>query len=83
VFAGVRIALGFLEERATQRSLWAEWLTAAAFVMLALLLEAAALFVAGRAVALEPLLVRAAVSIMIYPAVFALVVRLMRRIVEA
>lgn len=81
-YAGVRIAIGFLEERAPQRTLWSEWLSAAAFVMLALFLEAAALLIADRAVALAPMLVRAAISIAVYPVALALVVRLMRRILE-
>ncbi len=79
VLPAIRIAIRFGEERMANPGLASGWLAAAALVMLATGLELAALALAGRAPAPQPLLVQAALTILLYPAALALVAALARR----
>lgn len=81
-FVAVRVMAGRVSARAAGRSLAEEWLAAAAFLMAAALVQMAALALADRGVAAGPLLVQAALSILGYPAAFALVARLNGRLAD-
>lgn len=83
VFLLVRVLAGLAQARAAGRSVVEEWLFAAGLILVAAGLQLACLMVAGRAVALAPTLVQAALSTLFYPAAFALVAYLNQRLLRA
>lgn len=79
-FVAVRVLAGRAGARAATRRMAEEWLAAAALLMAAAAFQMAALALAARASAPVPLLAQTAVSILVYPAVFALVAAIHRRL---
>ncbi|WP_448585184.1 rod shape-determining protein MreD [Thermaurantiacus sp.] len=83
VFMIVRLAAAVVDARIAGRTFGEEWLVAAGLLLLASLVQAALLLLAGREPALGPALTQAALSALLYPAVFALVARLNARWTQA
>lgn len=81
-FVGVRVMGGLAGSRAGGRGLLEEWLAGAALLMAAAAFQMAALALAGNVVAAPGLLVQAALSILLYPAGFAIVARVNRKLAD-
>lgn len=78
----VRLAIAAGEDRMTMRGFPEGWAAAAALVMLGAAVEALALLLAGRALAPVSLLLQAALTILLYPAVLGFVAGLIRRLTD-
>jgi rod shape-determining protein MreD len=78
-----RLLPDLLGLRSNTRSLSAEWLAAAGVIVAAMLVEAGALWLAGQAVRLLPLLLQAGLTILCFPAALAGVARIGRRLAGA
>jgi rod shape-determining protein MreD len=77
-----RLLPDFLGLRSNTRSLWAEWAAAAGVIVAAMLVEAGALWLAGRTVRALPLALQASLSILSFPLALAAVADLSRRLLS-
>jgi rod shape-determining protein MreD len=75
-----RLLPDLLGIRSGTRSLGAEWLAAAGVIIAAMLVEAGALWLAGRAVRFLPIALQAGLSILFFPVALAIAAQIGRRL---